>query len=64
MALYIRAYDRALTCFDEESLIDVFEQIGDLIEPGTERLRKRSTHAITAGPSYRQKLQGFYASLK
>jgi chromosome partition protein MukF len=45
-ALYMRARDRALTCLDEESLIDVFEQICELIEPGTESLRKRSTHAI------------------
>jgi chromosome partition protein MukF len=46
VALYMRARDRALTCFEEESLIDVFEQICELIDPGTESLRKRSTHAI------------------
>ena len=46
VALYMRARDRALTCFDEESLIDVFEQICELIDPGTENLRRRSTHAI------------------
>ena len=46
VALYMRARDRALTCIEEESLIDVFEQICELIDPGTESLRKRSTHAI------------------
>lgn len=46
VALYTRALDRALTCLDEESLIDVFEQICELIEPGTENLRKRSTNTI------------------
>src|SRR5713101_5275434 len=46
IALHTRARDRALTCLDEESLIDVFEQICDLVEPGTENLRQRSTNAI------------------
>ena len=41
VALYTRARDKALTCFDEELLIDVFEQICELIEPGTENPRKR-----------------------
>src|SRR5579871_64805 len=46
VALYTRARDKALTCFDEELLIDVFEQISELVEPGTENVRKRSTHSI------------------
>lgn len=46
VALYMRARDKALTCFDEDLLSDVFEQICELVEPGTENLRKRSTHSI------------------
>lgn len=46
VALYARARDKAVTCFDEELLIDVFGQICELIEPGTENVRKRSTHSI------------------
>ncbi len=46
VALYIRVRDHALTCLDEESLINVFEQICELIEPGTENLRKRSTNTL------------------
>jgi chromosome partition protein MukF len=46
VALYTRARDQALTCFDEESLIDIFEQICELIDPATENPRQSSTNTI------------------
>jgi chromosome partition protein MukF len=46
VALYARARERGLTCLDEDFLIDTFEQICELIEPGIENLRQRSTNTI------------------
>ncbi len=45
-ALYLRAEGAQLASFDEERLTDVFEQVCELLEPGTENVRARSTHAI------------------
>jgi chromosome partition protein MukF len=44
--LYLRADNAALASFDEDALIDMFEQICDVVEPGAENPRKRATHAI------------------
>jgi len=46
VALYTRAKDKALTCFEEDVIVDVFEQVCELVEPGAENPRKRATHAI------------------
>lgn len=45
-ALYLRADKAALASFEEDSLVDLFEQVCDVIEPGAENPRKRATHAI------------------
>lgn len=44
--LYLRADRAALASFDEDQLVDMFEQVCDVIEPGAENPRKRATHAI------------------
>lgn len=44
--LYLRADRAALASFEEDALIDMFEQVCDVIEPGAENPRKRATHAI------------------
>ena len=44
--LYLRADKAALASFEEEVLIDMFEQVCDVVEPGAENPRKRATHAI------------------
>ncbi|MBX9590844.1 MAG: hypothetical protein K2X43_16160 [Hyphomonadaceae bacterium] len=44
--LHLRAEKAALASFDEDVLIDMFEQICDVVEPGAENPRKRATHAI------------------
>lgn len=44
--LYLRADKAALVSFDEDTLIDLFEQICDVVEPGAENPRKRATHAL------------------
>jgi chromosome partition protein MukF len=44
--LYLRAGKASLPSFEEDVLIDLFEQVCDVVEPGTERPRKRATHAI------------------
>ncbi len=44
--LYLRADRQALASFEEEMLLDVFEQVCDVVEPGAENPRKRATHAI------------------
>lgn len=36
----------ALASFEEDVLVDLFEQICDVVEPGAENPRKRATHAI------------------
>ncbi|HEY4104871.1 MAG TPA: condensin subunit MukF, partial [Polyangiaceae bacterium] len=45
-ALHLRADGAALTSFGEEQLAEVFDSVCTLIEPGTENLRRRATHAI------------------
>lgn len=44
--LYLRADRDALASFDEEAVVDLFEQICDMVEPGADNPRKRATHAI------------------
>jgi chromosome partition protein MukF len=45
-ALYLKADKAALASFEEDVLIDMFEQVCDFVEPGAENPRKRATHAI------------------
>jgi chromosome partition protein MukF len=44
--LYLRADKAALASFEEDALVDLFEQVCDVVEPGAENPRKRATHAI------------------
>ncbi len=44
--LYLRADKAGLASFEEDLLIDQFEQICDIVEPDAENPRKRATHAI------------------
>src|SRR5688500_11677830 len=44
--LYLRADRAALASFEEDVLVDMFEQICDVVDPGAENPRKRATHAI------------------
>ncbi len=44
--LHLRANRDALASFSEESVVDLFEQICDMVEPGADNPRKRATHAI------------------
>jgi chromosome partition protein MukF len=44
-ALYLRADRSSLAAFTEDQLVDVFDQVCDVVEPGAEA-RRRSTHAI------------------
>jgi len=44
--LYLRADRAALASFEEDVLVDTFEQICDVVDPGAENPRKRATHAI------------------
>jgi len=44
--LYLKADKAALASFEEDVLIDMFEQVCDVVEPGAENPRKRATHAI------------------
>ena len=44
--LYLRAHKGALASFEEEMLVDMFEQVCDVVEPGADNPRKRATHAI------------------
>lgn len=44
--LYLRAKKASLASFEEDLLIDQFEQVCDIVEPGAENPRKRATHAI------------------
>ncbi len=46
VALHTRATQSSLTCFEEDILLDVFEQVSDAVDPDGENLRKRATHAI------------------
>jgi chromosome partition protein MukF len=45
-ALYMKGDKAALASFDEDQLVDLFEQACDMFEPGAENPRKRATHAI------------------
>lgn len=45
-ALYLRADRAALASFEEDLLVDQFEQVCDMVEPGADNPRKRATHAI------------------
>lgn len=45
-ALYLKGDQAALASFDEDRLIDLFEQVCDVVEPGADNPRKRATHAI------------------
>lgn len=44
--LYLRADRKSLASFEEDELIDMFEQICDVVDPGVDRPRKRATYAI------------------
>ncbi|MBY0401262.1 condensin subunit MukF [Myxococcota bacterium] len=44
--LYLRADRAALASFEEDLLVDQFEQVCDVVDPGAENPRKRATHAI------------------
>ena len=44
--LYLRADRASLASFEEDVLIDMFEQACDVVDPGAERPRTRATHAI------------------
>ena len=44
--LYLRANRDALASFEEDVVVDLFEQVCDMVEPGAENPRKRATHAI------------------
>jgi len=44
--LYLRADHAGLASFEEDLLVDQFEQICDIVEPEAENPRKRATHAI------------------
>jgi chromosome partition protein MukF len=45
VALFARAHQNALSCFDEETVVETFEQICELIEPGANP-NQRATHSI------------------
>lgn len=44
--LYLRANRDALASFAEDTVVDLFEQVCDMVEPGADNPRKRATHAI------------------
>jgi chromosome partition protein MukF len=44
--LYLKADRDALASFEEDALIDMFEQACDVVEPGADNPRKRATHTI------------------
>ncbi len=44
--LYLKADKAALASFEEDVLVDMFEQICDVVDPAAENPRKRATHAI------------------
>jgi chromosome partition protein MukF len=44
--LYLRANSAGLASFEEDLLIDLFEQVCDIVEPAADNPRKRATHAI------------------
>lgn len=46
VGLHLRAEVEGLATFEEELVVDVFEQACELVEPSAENPRKRATHAI------------------
>lgn len=44
--LYLHPDRAALASFEEDFLVDLFEEVCDVVEPGAENRRKRATHAI------------------
>ena len=44
--LYLRADKAGLASFEEDLLVDLFEQVCDVVEPAADNPRKRATHAI------------------
>lgn len=44
--LHLRAHRDTLASLDEEAVLDLFEQVCDVVEPGAENPRKRATHAL------------------
>ena len=44
--LYLRADWASLASFEEDVLIDMFEQVCHVVDPGAERPRTRAAHAI------------------
>lgn len=44
--LYLRADRASLASFEEDVLVDMFEQVCDVVHPGADNPRKRATHAI------------------
>lgn len=44
--LHLRAARDSLASFSEETVVDLFEQVCDVVEPGADNPRKRATHAI------------------
>ncbi len=47
--LYLRADRASLESFEEDVLIEMFEQVCDVVDPGAERPRKRAIHAVIGG---------------
>lgn len=45
VALFARARQNTLSCFDEETVVETFEQICEIIEPGANP-NTRTTHSI------------------
>jgi len=46
VALELRAEDGGLTDFHEDQLVDTFEAVCELTDPGADNPRKRASHAI------------------
>jgi chromosome partition protein MukF len=46
VALHARADQSGITCFDDDVLLDVFEQVCDAVESDADHISRRATHAI------------------
>jgi hypothetical protein len=44
--LHLRANRATIASFGDEEIVDLFEQVCDIVEPGADNPRKRATHAI------------------
>jgi chromosome partition protein MukF len=44
--LHLRANRTTIASFGDEQIVDLFEQVCDIVEPGADNPRKRATHAI------------------